>query len=237
MPVRFACADGYSDRPGKARYVARKYQEILRGAVLDVGADRGHLRDWLPAGTAYTGIDFSGHPGIVAVDLEREAVPFPDAAFDAVLCLDVLEHLNNLHRIFDEVCRVSRHWVILSLPNPWASFLDHLVNHPVGPVRPLQHYGLPLEPVPDRHKWFFSASEARAFVAERAARNGLQVVQVDSETPGEAKRGWARGLEALAWWRRRCLLRRLCGSASPLWDLEYQTQWWVLEKTRQPGPP
>jgi SAM-dependent methyltransferase len=44
-------------------------------------------------------------------------LPFPDRAFDIVLCLEVLEHLDDPRRALVELCRVSRQWLLLSVPN------------------------------------------------------------------------------------------------------------------------
>ena len=55
--------------------------------------------------------------------------------------------------------RVSRGCIILSLPNNWAN-----ARRPIARGRgAIGHYGLPLEPPVDRHKWFFSLAEARQF--------------------------------------------------------------------------
>ena len=37
-----------------------------------------------------------------------EALPYPDASFDAVVCVDVLEHVNDLPRVVSEIARVLR---------------------------------------------------------------------------------------------------------------------------------
>ena len=48
-----------------------------------------------------------------------EALPYPDDAFDAVVCVDVLEHVADLGRVLDEVARVTR-------PGGW--FLYDTIN-------------------------------------------------------------------------------------------------------------
>jgi len=43
--------------------------------------------------------------------------PFKDSVFDLVVSLEVLEHIENPLSALDELCRVSRKWLILSVPN------------------------------------------------------------------------------------------------------------------------
>jgi 2-polyprenyl-3-methyl-5-hydroxy-6-metoxy-1,4-benzoquinol methylase len=45
------------------------------------------------------------------------ALPFPDRRFDAVICMEVLEHLPDPEAGLAELCRVSRRWLLLSVPN------------------------------------------------------------------------------------------------------------------------
>ena len=76
----------------------------------------------------------------LVIDLEKiERLPFDDASFDAVLCSEVLEHLDNLHAMFGELTRVSRRWILISLPNCWTA-----ARRPVQRGRgAIGHYGLP----------------------------------------------------------------------------------------------
>ena len=115
----------YTSREDKPEYVWRKYQELLRGRILDVGADECGLRQFLPEGTEYIGIGLGGSVDL-EINLEKEKLPYANNSFDCVLCLDVLEHIDNIHEVFDELCRVTRKYLIISLPNPWASFENML---------------------------------------------------------------------------------------------------------------
>ena len=117
----------YTDRETKARYIYLKYASVLRGQILDVGADECHLKQHLEGNASYLGIGLGGNPDI-QVDLEKEPIPFDDSFFNCVLCTDVLEHLENIHAVFDELCRVSRRWVVISLPSPWREFYSMLKN-------------------------------------------------------------------------------------------------------------
>jgi len=190
----------YSDRPTKAAYVADKYKKVLRGSVLDVGADQQYLRPLLPAGTRYVGIGRG--PGFdIEVDLERSSLPFHDSEFECVLCLDVLEHLENIHATFGELARVAAHWVVVSLPNPWADALNAMRFSDYSPGQHLKFYGLEPTPPEDRHRWFFSASEAETFIRNAAERSGCRVEQLDFES-----RSPSSPMRDRAWW---ALARRL----------------------------
>jgi len=202
----------FPERRLRSEFIARRFAPVLRGRVLDVGCDRALLRQLLP-GIEYFGIDVGGTPDRI-VDLEREnGVPFPDDSFDCVVCSDVLEHVANCHHVFDELVRVARKHVVLSLPNNWAN-----ARRPVarGKGR-IGHYGLPVEPPVDRHKWFFSLTEAEDFIRGRAARLPCRVEDLFAM---ERHR-----FPPLVWWRR------LIGGGQARYLNRYaHTLWAVLAK-------
>ncbi len=215
--MQFVTSFRYSDRVSKARYVWLKYRPILKGRILDVGADECHLKQHLPEDTEYCGIGLGGSPDR-QVDLEKEGIPFPDDSFDCVLCLDVLEHLENIHALFDDLCRVTRRYLIISLPNPWSRLWHTLAGGDYRPGQALKFYGLPLERPEDRHKWFFSSEEAERFILYRAGKNGMRVVQMDYESTASEGHGWRRLVRVLA---RSILLRGASNVktlyAGPIW--------------------
>lgn len=61
-------------------------------------------------------IEASLHPDVTA---SVEALPFPDASFDTVICAEVLEHLpyDRFEPALKELKRVARDTVVLSLPH------------------------------------------------------------------------------------------------------------------------
>lgn len=89
--------------------------------VLDLGCAGGFMAEALVArGAQVTGID----PAAQAIDAARahaaaaghdirydvgvgEALPYADASFDAVVCVDVLEHVQDLAQVMAEVARVT----------------------------------------------------------------------------------------------------------------------------------
>lgn len=181
----------YTGRSDKPRYIVEKYgYEVLSESVLDVGADQCLLGNYLQSETDYLGIGLSDTVD-ERVDLEVDKVPYDDESFNCVVCVDVLEHVENIHEVFDELCRVSGRYVIISLPNPWASFMGMLRDgYADGDRRPMKFYNLPTEAPVDRHKWFYGAHEAVGFIRERAEMNGARVVQLDREWSVENR--WKR---------------------------------------------
>lgn len=218
----FTTEKNYTDRESKAAYVYDKYQPILTGKVLDVGADNCYLRDLLGADASYTGIGIGGNPDI-EVNLETQTIPFEDNSFDCVICLDVLEHVDNIHATFDELCRVSKGKVIISLPNPYRDFVGMLFGSKEEKALNFKYYGLPITRPDDRHKWFFSNSDADNFIRTKAKSQNMRVVQIDSEGSGKGKT-----ISSLL--KRAALTiaaKFTCVKAS---DLYYKTHWSVLEK-------
>lgn len=149
----------FSVRQFRPQFVLDQFPEIFSSTVLDIGSDAGVIKAHLGP-EKVTGVDLNPAADITINLDEVEQLPFEDGQFKTVLCLDVLEHLENLHRIMAEAVRVSSRWVLISLPNPWASARLRIARGKGSIV----HYGLPLEPTQDRHRWFFSCGEALDFL-------------------------------------------------------------------------
>ena len=165
-------------REEKALHVWQRYQNILNGKILDVGANKGYLRKFLRKDIKYTSLD-KNPPADVILDLEKNKLPFKNNSFNCVLCLDVLEHLDNPHEVFDELCRVTRSYVIIALPNPWGIFMSMLKTGYYTGTIPIKFHNLPIHPPKDRHKWFYGIHEAKQFIIGRGKINGMNVVQID----------------------------------------------------------
>jgi SAM-dependent methyltransferase len=163
----------FPTREHRSRFVASVFARCLDGSVLDVGCFEAPLRELLSS-SAYVGVDIAGKPDLV-IDLDRTPhLPFEDSSFRCVLCIDVLEHLDSLHAVFAELVRVASQYVIVSLPNCWCEArrcIERGNGHFV-------HYGLPPQKPVDRHKWFFSLSQAREFIEGKATEYGLHMDEV-----------------------------------------------------------
>lgn len=166
-PVIYA---SFPQRRDRAEFIASHYRDFIRGDVLDVGCDEGHIRELVP-GIHYTGIDVGGKPDLT-VDLEKtERLPFDDNAFHCLICSDVLEHLDSLHRTFGELVRVCRGHIIISLPNNWVNARQPIERGHGS----FSHYGLPAERPMDRHKWFFSLADAQTFYYAQEKKYPIRV--------------------------------------------------------------
>ncbi len=159
-----------SDRP---TFIGNRFGKYLNGKVLDIGCDEAVLKKLLGK-DRYSGIGMTKE-STVRVDLEKTGkLPFHDNSWDTILCLDVLEHLNNLYVMCDEIFRVARENIIISLPNCWSQARRSLSKGSGS----IWHYGLPPTPPPDRHKWFFNTEDALNFFQQQTvSKPSVEIVE------------------------------------------------------------
>jgi SAM-dependent methyltransferase len=178
----------FPTRDERSRYVAQRFRPYLTETVLDVGCFEAPLRSLLPD-VQYTGLDMAGAPDIWANLEQLERLPFENGVFHCVVCVHVLEHLNNLHEIFDELVRVSNRYLVIGLPNCWRGARRPIARG-IGGFR---HYGLAKDPPADRHKWFFNISDAQAFLVDQTTRTGLVINELFvTDSPRSAPIRWFR---------------------------------------------
>ena len=115
-----------------ARFRARMLAEVVPlapGRVLDAGCGEGHVSAWLagslPA-SDITGVDGRAdalaafrarNPRLTALEGDLRALPFPDGAFDLVVCTEVLEHLPAPREVLGELTRVCSGYLFLTVPH------------------------------------------------------------------------------------------------------------------------
>lgn len=172
-------------RPRIDRAVRSKYRivgDLLRGeqgTALDVGARDGVLRPYLPF-LEYASADAG--PGCDhRIDLE-DVLPFSDRAFDVVVALDVLEHVEGIHRAFDELARIAARRLVVALPHmaSWRHRTAFLLTGRLGTGK----YDLGPEAPSDRHRWLTLLRETDRFVVARGARAGWRLARVVREMEG-----------------------------------------------------
>jgi len=163
----------FKERSQRSEYVAQRFRNYLKNRVADIGCFQAPLRTLL-ADCEYTGVDVAGAPDIKLNLDSIDPLPFQENEFDAVLCIEVLEHLDNLHVVFDELVRISKRYVIVSLPNCWRD-ARRKIEKGTGDFL---HYGLPVEKPLDRHKWFFNCQQAEEFLVYKAEKHKLDIVEL-----------------------------------------------------------
>jgi 2-polyprenyl-3-methyl-5-hydroxy-6-metoxy-1,4-benzoquinol methylase len=119
---------------GIIRYARlKKIMKYLKGSVLDVGCSDGAL--------------FTLYKDIEGIDIDKdlikiakkygkaklgsvEEIPYEDNSFDTVICLEVIEHIENEKKALEELARVSKKRIVLSFPmEPFSGhpdFMDHI---------------------------------------------------------------------------------------------------------------
>jgi len=95
--------------------------ELTGKAILDAGCGRGFARNIVAAdGGSYMGVDLVANgEGFPLACAEASRLPFPEATFDGVFCIDVFEHIPDGDRAAREFYRVLRPggFLFLSVPN------------------------------------------------------------------------------------------------------------------------
>lgn len=180
----------YKTREDKPKWVVDNFPELFKApSILDIGCDKKQLKRYIPENTHYIGLDISKEADINFNLDSGNVLPFKDREFNLVVALDILEHIENIHQIFDELCRVSSKSILISLPNNLQSAIKGYIFRKYNKDKnyQLQHgkyskfYGLPFEKPEDRHRWFFNSEEAESFVNYRANKNGFNVVGIKYE--------------------------------------------------------
>lgn len=113
-----------------ARYLRAATRVPAGSAVLDVGSGTGYGAAILAAsGNAMTGVDRSeeavraaaaAYPHVRFVVADALALPFQDGSFDAALCFEVIEHVEDPAVLAHELARVLRPGGLLFLSTPNA---------------------------------------------------------------------------------------------------------------------
>ena len=182
-----------ADDQARLSGIVRAFPQIRDGVLVDVGCRRASGQVRPDRNLRYYGLDRIGTADVLA-DL-AQGLPFVDQGVDIVLALDVLEHVDDIHAAFAEVCRVASRLVAITLPNVYEikGRWRFLRGAPLS-----GKYGLPDEAPPDRHRWIFSLDEARRFCRECGMRSGFAVL-AETCLVGAA-RGYGIGERMVARW-------------------------------------
>ncbi len=127
--------DKYAIREPVSQLLVRNFfkslDELLsntQGQLLDVGAGEGDAYQFLSPDITTRGVTaleinpacFARMakiaPSLTPVEGTIYEIPFEDNSFETVLCSEVLEHLDDPEKGLRELLRVSRRWVVISVP-------------------------------------------------------------------------------------------------------------------------
>ena len=103
--------------------------------VLDVYCGSRPYDDLFPAGAECVGLDLVGSPYGVADLVTDDFLPFPDASFDLVTCIEAFHYVDDPQRGVQEIGRVLRPGgtAILTVPLVWEYNREILEHRYTGP--------------------------------------------------------------------------------------------------------
>jgi len=187
-PLGLGRSSAHGTRGVSKRLAAIRYDQLTGERLLDIGCGDGTYTRVLAERFSHTdGIDiqderlalFQPAPSITVTNMSADALRYPDATFDCVTAIEVLEHVDQLDTALSEIHRVLKPGgaFAFTTPNRWFPLETH------GPLlfgkrrKPIAAPFLPW--IPALHS---RCADARSFtrrsLTRRLADAGLLVDQV-----------------------------------------------------------
>lgn len=115
-----------------------------KGKVVEIGSQdvNGSLKDFLPEGSEYIGVDFVSGKNVDVVINDPYSLPFDDESVDYVVCSSCFEHSEFFWLVFLEIIRILKPEGVLYLNVPSNGFVH---KYPVDCWRFYPDAGLALE--------------------------------------------------------------------------------------------
>lgn len=143
-----------------------QYAPLLTGALLDVGSGRSRRYEKACVNvTSYKTMDVDerGQPDVIG---SAEAIPFPDATFESVLCTQVLEHLPHPVKAIEEMYRVLKPGGLCLLTAPQWNELheephDYFRYTKYGLQTLFEDAGFTVEALDQRGKYFSERAQQK----------------------------------------------------------------------------
>ncbi len=129
---------------GELATLLRRYLGPPPRRVIDVGCGLGSYgRGLLADGYDWLGVEVNpadcaelARLGLPHRQVDGRTLPFADGSFDAALCLEVLEHIDDPRSFLREVARVAPRQLLVSVPN--CELLGYLWDHLATPWHMLE---------------------------------------------------------------------------------------------------
>lgn len=166
--------------------------DLSQLSVLDLGARRMEILQRF-APPRYTALDFDPglppHPHLRHHDLEQDLPA--ELAEDVVVALDVIEHLESMHRRLEQMRDLAGRHVVVALPNMYHYLprLRFLLGRSLG-----AKYALGLARSPDRHRWIFTLDEAVDLLTATFPAAGWRLALHGHRPP--YRRWWVKAADA-----------------------------------------
>ena len=140
----FAEGPSLAEGSGEVALLLRRHLGPPPCRVLDVGCGLGSYgRTLLTDGYDWVGAEVDAADcteltrlGLPHRHVDGRSLPFADASFDAALCLEVLEHLEDPAAVLREIHRVAPRQLLVSVPN--CELLGYLWDHLATPWHMLE---------------------------------------------------------------------------------------------------
>ena len=113
----------YKTKDERASFLANIVKSNLGESILDVAGGDQLLKKYIDPETRYVSIGLYDNRGeqaehAISSNLENTPLPCKNQSYDTVVASHVLEHIDNIHSLFFELCRISSKTVVIGLPNP-----------------------------------------------------------------------------------------------------------------------
>jgi SAM-dependent methyltransferase len=134
-PNIFATGPSIDGGSGELAELLRRYLGPPPQRIVDVGCGLGwYGRGLLADGYDWTGVEVDpadcaelARRGLPHRQVDGQALPFADGGFDAAMCIEVLEHIDEPHAFLREIRRVAPRRLVVSVPN--CELLAYLAPH------------------------------------------------------------------------------------------------------------
>jgi len=180
---------------------------VRADTLLDVGCRDGVLKKYVESLVGYCGLDLccEGADGrLNCLGNLEQGLPFKNGSYDFVVALDCLEHLNDLQAGAEELLRIARKAVIITLPN--MAYVNQRMAFFVCGRFATNKYSLiynRCSRLDDRHRWVTVLPETDAFMQQLAASQHVSLqrsrIYASRKRKALAAFGQRLGLPA-SWW-------------------------------------
>jgi hypothetical protein len=144
-------------------FVAKKIGLLNKEIVLDIGCRDKILKSKLKGEFKYIGIDFSEnlHDKEILIHNLETGIPSNIKKVDIITAIDVLEHLENIHKVYKQLFLVSNKLIVIALPNmAYYKFRINFIIHGTLSGK----YSFNINKTNDRHRWIPDYNSINKFI-------------------------------------------------------------------------